>query len=172
MRDIIWTGGSVGDGSTDMMTCEGEVTLCVGTSKTRWTNRCADKDTLEGAIRLTQALDLQRSLKRLDLATEWCVNALFREVRLTYLGAPSIPSRGNRDATEQLLPALLRALDGLREQDRTCARPPHWLLFQELPERAQETRQPCQKGDRRGLCHAICQQSSLFKSRATHLRQG
>ena len=84
MREIIWTGGSVGDGSTDMMTYEGEVTLCVGTNKTKWTT----------TLSMTRSVLYQRTGASATAASAYFSNMCSLVAGLDQMNTISAPREG------------------------------------------------------------------------------
>ena len=126
MREMIWMGGSVGEGLRSTTTCIGASGQCSrhegqgGSAGTYWG---ADEDAVEGAVRLSEALDLEGRLERLDLRTE------------------AVARHGDGDAAEQLLPALFRVFDPAREEDRARAGAPDGLRLEELTHGFQQPRE-------------------------------
>ena len=84
---------------------------------------------MEGAIGLAQTLNLKRRLERLDL------------------GPKAVAFNSDRDASKELLPALLRVLNPAREEDRAGAGAPDRLLADKGTERLEEASEASQKGD-------------------------
>lgn len=86
---------------------------------------------MEGAIRLAEAVDLERRLEGLNLRAE------------------AVALDGDGDAPKEFLPAALRARDGAREEDcpRACA--PYRLRLQKLAQRLEQARETGEQRDRR-----------------------
>lgn len=118
-----------------------EVNPVVSKSMTTAAHRCTDENSMKRTVGFPQPLDLQWRFERLNLRPQNTISGSETDASETYLGSPPVPRDGDRDTAEELLPALLCALNRRRKQNGSGARPPHRLLRQELLEGLEQTRQ-------------------------------